>query len=53
MPNQNTSYNERTKYRSTLSMQFSRSASLNNGGGLVTPESRVNVVGMNCDMDNK
>lgn len=30
-------------------MQFSKSASLKSGGGLVTPESRVNVVGINCN----
>ena len=29
-------------------MQLSKSASLKRGGGLVTPESRVNVVGVNC-----
>lgn len=32
-----------------LSIQLSKSASLRGGGGLVTPESRVNVVGMNCN----
>lgn len=31
-------------------MQVKRSASLRSGGGLVTPESRVSVVGMNCDI---
>lgn len=33
----------------TLSIQLSKSASLRRGGGLVTPESRVNVVGVNCN----
>lgn len=32
----------------TLSIQVSKSASLKSGGGLVTPESRVSVVGTNC-----
>ena len=30
-------------------MQLNRSASLKSGGGLVTPESKVSVVGMNCN----
>lgn len=34
----------------TLSIQLSKSASLRSGGGLVTPESRVSVVGMNCNI---
>lgn len=33
----------------TLSIQVSKSASLKSCGGLVTPESRVKVVGMNCN----
>lgn len=33
----------------TLSIQLSKSASLKSGGGLVTPESRVNAVGVNCN----
>lgn len=32
----------------TLSIQLSKSASHNSGGGLVTAESRVKVVGINC-----
>lgn len=32
----------------TLSMQLSKSASHNSGGGLVTAESRVKRVGINC-----
>lgn len=35
----------------TLSIQLSKSASLRSGGGLVTPGSRVNVVGMNCNIN--
>jgi len=34
-----------------MTLQFSKSASLKSGGGLVTPESSVKVVGMNCDID--
>ena len=37
----------------TLSIQLSRSASLRSGGGLVTPESRVSVVGMNCNISRQ
>lgn len=32
-----------------MSIQLSKSASLRSGGGLVTPESRVNDVGINCN----
>lgn len=35
-----------------LSIQLSKSASLRRGGGLVTPGSRVNVVGMNCNINS-
>lgn len=34
----------------TLSIQLSKSASVRSGGGLVTPESRVKVVGTNCNI---
>lgn len=36
-----------------MSIQPNRSASLKRGGGLVTPESRVKVVGVNCTLQQQ
>lgn len=35
-----------------MSIQLSKSASLKSGGGRVTPESRINVDGMNCNINS-